>query len=79
MTSGIKPTTYQVQVKVFEAAGCRYVRTQGDHLIYRFPGAKRPVVILGRLRASQRRGGGGTRGERKLTTEDSERGKGCKK
>ena len=45
MTSGIKPTAYQVQVKVFEAAGCRYVRTQGDHLIYRFPGAKRPVVI----------------------------------
>lgn len=45
MTSGIKPTTYQVQVRVFEAAGCKYVRTQGDHLVYRFPGAMRPVVI----------------------------------
>jgi len=45
MTTGIKPTTFQVQVKVFEAAGCTYVRTQGDHLIYQYPGAKRPVVI----------------------------------
>jgi hypothetical protein len=32
MKSGIKPTNYQVQVKIFEAAGCTYVRTQGDHL-----------------------------------------------
>ena len=24
MTSGIKPTPYQVQVKIFEAAGCTY-------------------------------------------------------
>ena len=45
MTSGIKPTNYQVQVKIFEAAGCTYVRTQGDHLVYHYPGAKRPVVI----------------------------------
>jgi len=45
MTSGVKPTTYQVQVEIFEAAGCTYVRTQGDHLIYHYPGAKRPVVI----------------------------------
>jgi predicted RNA binding protein YcfA (HicA-like mRNA interferase family) len=43
--SAIKPTTYQVQVKIFEAAGCRYVRTQGDHLVYSYPGAMRPVVI----------------------------------
>jgi len=35
--SAIKPTTYQVQVKIFEAAGCRYVRTQGDHLVYSYP------------------------------------------
>jgi len=41
----IKPTTYQVQIKIFEQAGCEYVRTQGDHLIYRYPGAIRPVVI----------------------------------
>ena len=45
MTSGIKPTNYQVQVKIFETAGCTYVRTQGDHLVYHYPGAKRPVVI----------------------------------
>ncbi len=45
MTSGIKPTNYQVQIKIFEAAACRYVRTQGDHLIYHYPGTKRPVVI----------------------------------
>jgi predicted RNA binding protein YcfA (HicA-like mRNA interferase family) len=45
MTSGIKPTTYQVQIRVFEAAGCKYVRAQGDHLVYHYPGAKRPVVI----------------------------------
>jgi len=41
----IKPTTYQVQIKIFEQAGCEYVRTQGDHLIYQYPGAIRPVVI----------------------------------
>ena len=45
MTSGIKPTSYQVQVRVFEAAGCKYIRTQGDHLVYHYPGAKRPGVI----------------------------------
>ena len=41
----IKPTKYQVQVKIFEAAGCKYVRTQGDHLVYHYRGAVRPVVI----------------------------------
>ena len=41
----IKPTSYQVQVKVFEMAGCEYVRTKGDHMIYHYPGAIRPVVI----------------------------------
>jgi predicted RNA binding protein YcfA (HicA-like mRNA interferase family) len=41
----IKPTSYFVQMKIFEMAGCKYVRTQGDHLIYRYPGAVRPVVI----------------------------------
>lgn len=41
----IRPTTYQIQVKVFEAAGCQYVRTRGDHLIYHYPGAIRPIVI----------------------------------
>jgi len=41
----IKPTYYQVQVKIFEMAGCVYARTKGDHLIYHYPGAIRPVVI----------------------------------
>lgn len=26
-------------------AGCKYARTRGDHLIYHYPGAVRPVVI----------------------------------
>jgi len=41
----IRPTSYQVQVKIFEMAGCEYVRTKGDHLVYNYPGAIRPVVI----------------------------------
>jgi predicted RNA binding protein YcfA (HicA-like mRNA interferase family) len=41
----IKPTNYQTQVKIFEMAGCRYVRTKGDHLIYHYSGAVRPVII----------------------------------
>ncbi len=27
MTSGIKPTDYRTQVKIFEAAGCSYARS----------------------------------------------------
>jgi len=45
MTARIKPTSYQVQVRIFESAGCVYIRTQGDHLVYHYPGAKRAVVI----------------------------------
>jgi len=45
MMSKVKPTTYQLQARIFEAAGCVYARTQGDHLIYHYPGAKRPIVI----------------------------------
>jgi len=41
----IRPTHYRIQAKLFEKAGCEYVRSRGDHLIYRFPGAIRPVVI----------------------------------
>jgi len=41
----IKPTTYQIQVKIFEMAGCTYIRTHGDHLVYRHPAAIRPVII----------------------------------
>jgi predicted RNA binding protein YcfA (HicA-like mRNA interferase family) len=45
MTHRIKPAGYQTLVKIFEAAGCSYVRTHGDHLIFHYPGAIRPVVI----------------------------------
>ena len=41
----IKPTNFQLQMKIFEMDGCEYVRTQGDYLIYHYPGAIRPVVI----------------------------------
>jgi len=41
----IRPTHYQIQAKIFEQAGCTYVRTKGDHLIYHYPGAIRPVII----------------------------------
>ena len=40
----ISPTEYQAQVKIFEMAGCVYIRTKGDHLIDA-PEAVRPVVI----------------------------------
>ena len=41
----IRPTHYQIQIKIFEMAGCVYARTKGDHVIYHYPGAIRPVVI----------------------------------
>jgi len=41
----IRPTHFQVQAKIFKKAGCTYVRTKGDHLIYHYPGAIRPVII----------------------------------
>ena len=41
----ITPTDWQTQVHVFEAYGCVFVRQKGDHLIYRHPNARRPVVI----------------------------------
>jgi predicted RNA binding protein YcfA (HicA-like mRNA interferase family) len=41
----ITPTDWQTQVRVFEAYGCAFVRQKGDHLIYRHPDARRPVVI----------------------------------
>ena len=45
MIRAIKPTDYNTQVRIFESAGCLYVRTKGDHLIYHYPGALRPIVI----------------------------------
>ena len=43
--AAVRPTSYEVQVKVFEAAGCKYSHTRGDHLVYHYAGAVRPVVI----------------------------------
>ena len=41
----IVPLPYEKVVRIFEAAGCRYNRTNGDHMIFSFPGARRPIVI----------------------------------
>ena len=41
----IKPIHYQILVKVFEKVGCTYSRTRGDHLVFHYPDAIRPVVI----------------------------------
>jgi len=41
----IRPVSYRELVKIFEAAGCVYSHTKGDHLVYHFSGAIRPVVI----------------------------------
>ena len=41
----IRPTHYQVQIKIFEKFGCLYSRTKGDHMIYHYPGAIRPIII----------------------------------
>lgn len=41
----LSPVPYQRLVKVFEADGFRYVRTEGDHLVFTKPGVIRPVVI----------------------------------
>jgi predicted RNA binding protein YcfA (HicA-like mRNA interferase family) len=41
----IKPIPYQKLVKIFEAAGCTYSHTKGDHMIFHHENAMRPVVI----------------------------------
>ena len=41
----LSPVSYKKLVKVFEAEGFRYVRTEGDHLVYTKPGIIRPVII----------------------------------
>jgi len=41
----IRPTPYQLQIKIFEKYGCIYSRTKGDHMVYHYPGSVRPVVI----------------------------------
>jgi predicted RNA binding protein YcfA (HicA-like mRNA interferase family) len=39
------PTTWRIQVKIFELFGCTYTRKKGSHHILRCPEAKRAVVI----------------------------------
>lgn len=41
----IQPTTYKVQLKIFECLGFKHVRTKGDHIIMQKVGIGRPVVI----------------------------------
>ena len=41
----IFPTDWKTQVKVFEKFGCTFVRQKGDHLIFSYPHARRPVII----------------------------------
>jgi len=43
--SKIHPISYKWLIKVFEAAGFRFVRQRGDHLVYVKPGVKRPMII----------------------------------
>lgn len=41
----IIPTDWQTQIKIFEKYGCIFQRQKGSHLIFRYPKAKRAVVI----------------------------------
>jgi len=41
----LSPVSYKGLVKVFEADGFRWVRTQGDHMVFTKPGVLRPIVI----------------------------------
>ena len=41
----IKPASYKTLVEIFEAYGCTYSHTRGDHMIFHRQGATRPVVI----------------------------------
>lgn len=43
--SKLSPVSYKQLVRVFEADGFRWVRTEGDHMVYTKPGVLRPVVI----------------------------------
>jgi len=41
----INPTSWKIQVRVFEKFGCKFVRQKGDHLVFIHPEARRPVII----------------------------------
>ena len=39
------PVSHKTLARVFEADGFRWVRTEGDHMVFTKPGVIRPVVI----------------------------------
>jgi len=41
----LRPTDWQTQVKIFEAAGFSLERQRGDHLVYSKKDVVRPVII----------------------------------
>ena len=41
----LSPVSYKQLVRVFEADGFLWARTEGDHMVYTKPGVLRPVVI----------------------------------
>ncbi|MCL4390338.1 MAG: type II toxin-antitoxin system HicA family toxin [Patescibacteria group bacterium] len=43
--ASLKPPHYRVLCKVFEKDGWKFSHQKGDHLVYKKPGAIRPVVI----------------------------------
>lgn len=43
--SRLSPTSWKIQVRIFQTFGCVYKRKKGSHHILTCPGAKRAVVI----------------------------------
>lgn len=41
----LNPVSYKQLVRVFEADGFRWLRTEGDHMVFTKTGVLRPVVI----------------------------------
>ena len=41
----IYPTDWKTQVNIFKKFGCKFVRQKGDHLIFNYSDARRPVII----------------------------------
>ena len=39
------PADWHTLTKIFEKFGCKFKRQRGDHLVYVYPNAKRPVII----------------------------------
>ena len=41
----LSPVSYKKLVRVFELDGFRFLREEGDHMVFTKPGVLRPVVI----------------------------------